>query len=205
MLEKKIKLKENEIIVTVVRRYGLTLFWWWTLVVVLFALPFFFMFWLFMNGWWGQSLFVLSLVVGLFFLFRIMFLWKRNSFIITTHRLIDIEQRGFFDQIVSEIPYDQIEDVIGRVKGFWGTFLRFGNLDVRSGNGKVRIIIEKIKQPVYLQQEVNEIREKYLSKFSHEFSGETASAIIDKLYELELYELLKVKKAIVKRIIKLDK
>ena len=157
-----IKLKEGEKIVTIVRRYGLTFFWHWLLIFLLFVVPFFFMFWLFNHGWWGQILFFVPVAFGIFTLIRLIFIWKKNIFIITTHRVVDIDQRGFFDQVVSDVPYNQIVDVSGRIKGFWGTIFRYGSLQIQTGNGKVQIIIERIKQPVYLQQEINELREQYL-------------------------------------------
>jgi hypothetical protein len=54
-----------------------------------------------------------------------------------------------------------------------------------------------------LQQEINELRERHVSKYSHDFSGDVAEVVIDKLYELELGELLWVKKVLIKRLNKL--
>ena len=161
-IEQLIKLKEKEKIVFIIRRYGLTFFWSWILVFVLFVVPFFFMFWLFNHSWWGQALFFIPVVVGVFILIKTIFIWKKNILVITTHRVVDIDQRGFFDKEVSDVPYSQIEDVSGRIKGFWGTIFRYGNLQIQTGNSNVQIVVEKIKQPVYLQQEINELREPYL-------------------------------------------
>ncbi|MBU1895933.1 PH domain-containing protein [Patescibacteria group bacterium] len=158
---------------------------------------------MFKQGWWGQILFFIPLGVGIIILIRTAFLWKRNLFVITTHRLVDMDQSGFFETTISEVPYDQIEDVSGKVKGFWGTIFRFGTLSIQTGSGKVQIIVDKIKQPHHLQQDINERREKYLSKYSHNFSGDVADVIIDKLYELELPELIRVKKALISRLNKL--
>lgn len=159
-----IKLKEGEKIIMIVRRYGLTFFWSWVLIFFLFVVPFFFMFWLFNHSWWGQVLFFVPVAFGIFSLIRLVFIWKKNILIITTHRVVDIDQRGFFDQVVSDVPYSQIEDVSGRIKGFWGTIFRYGSLQIQTGNGKVQIVVEKIKQPVYFQQVINELREKHLDR-----------------------------------------
>ncbi|MBI4993100.1 MAG: PH domain-containing protein [Candidatus Magasanikbacteria bacterium] len=164
-IEKQIKLKDREKIITVVSRYGPTFFWSWILIFVLFVTPFFFMFWLFNHGWWGQVLFFLPVAIGIFVFIRTIFIWKKNVLIITTDRIVDIDQRGFFDKEVSDVPYSQIEDVSGRIKGFFGTIFRYGSLQIQTGNGKVQIVIDKIKQPVYLQQEINELRERLLRKY----------------------------------------
>ena len=157
-----IKLKDDEKVISIVRRCGLTFFWHWLLISILFVAPFFFMFWLFNHSWWGQALFFIPVSVGIFVLIRTIFIWKKNILIITTHRVVDIDRRGFFDKVVSDVPYSQIEDVSGRIKGFWGTIFRYGSLQIQIGNGKVQIVIDRIKQPVYLQQEINELREQYL-------------------------------------------
>lgn len=200
----KVNLKKNEKIIRIVHRYGLTFFWWWSAIAILLGVPFFFMFWLFRHGWWGQALFTIPIVIGIIFLIRVIYLWKRNVFLITTHRLIDTEQRGIFDQLVSEVMYDQLEDVNGRVKGICGTIFRYGTISVQTGNGQVRLTVEKIKRPLQLQQDINKLREEYLLKHAFNFSGNVAEAIIDKLYELELKELFRVLKTLKKRINKLQ-
>lgn len=193
-IENKIKLKEGEQILSVIKRYGLTFFWWWIFILILFVVPFFFMFWLFRHGWWGQTLFTVPVLLGILSIVRTLFIWQRNVLIITTHRLVDIDQRGFFDKIVSDIPYDQVEDVMGRIKGFWGTIFRYGNLNIQTGSGKVQIIVDKIKQPTFLQQEINEIREKRLAKHSHDFSEDLAESILEKLRDLDYDDLVSVYK-----------
>lgn len=203
MLQKKVKLKEEERISTVVRRYGITLFWHWLIIILLFIIPFFFMFWLFNQGWWGQVLFVGPVVVGTLLALRTVYVWQTNVFIITTHRLIDIDRKGLFDTTISEVPFNQIEDISGRVKGLLSTLFKYGNLVVQTGGGKVQIVAEKIKNPHRLQQEINELRERFISKYSHDFSGNVADVIIDKLYELELLELQRVKKVLLGRVQKL--
>lgn len=160
-----ISLKEQERIITTIRRYCLTLVGWFILVMAIFAIDAFFMFWLFAHNWWGQTLFVLGILLAIFILARVLFIWQKNVLLITTHRVVDIDQRGFFDKTVSEIPYDQIEDVSGRIKGFFGTILRYGDITIQTGVGKVQIIVHHIKHPVYIQQEINERRERFVSRY----------------------------------------
>ncbi len=193
-IENKIKLKQGEQILSVTKRYGLTFFWWWIFILLLFVIPFFFMFWLFQNGWWGQTLFTVPVLLGVLTIIRTLFLWQKNILIITSHRLIDVDQRGFFDKIVSDIPYDQVEDVMGRIKGFWGTIFRYGNLTIQTGSGKVQIIVDKIKQPTFLQQEINEIRERRLKEHSHDFGEDLTRSILEKLRDLDYEDLLRVYK-----------
>lgn len=202
---KDLKLKDNERILDEVRQYGLTLFWSWLAGFVFLMSAAFFMFYLLEQDTWGIPVFLGLIVVGLFVLFRTYFLWQKNVAYITTHRVIDIDQQGFFHRIVSEVPYDQLEDVHGKIKGMWGTIFRYGHVNIQTGNGKVKIIIPHIKRPLQLQQQINEMRDRYLSKYSHDFSGDVAGAIIDKLYELEIPDLRRVQKVLDKRVSKLSR
>jgi len=199
-VENKVQLKKGEEIITAVRRYGLTLLWQWFIILLLLAVPFFFMFWLFRHDWWGMTLFLAPIIFGLAWIIRIIFLWRKNVLVITNQRLIDYDQRGLFDQLVSEIFYDQVEDVHGRIRGVWGTIFRYGEITIQSGNGKINIIAKQIKQPVYLQQEINELRQNYLAKKTLDFSKGAVEAVIDGLYELELEDLIRVKNVVEKRI-----
>ena len=199
-IESKVKMKEDEQIVSVIRRYGLTFFWSWLFSFVFIVVPFFFMFWLFQHGWWGQSLFGLPLVMGILLLVRTIFIWQRNILIITTHRVVDIDQRGFFDKVISNISYDQLEDVMGRIKGFCGTIFRYGNVTIQSGSGKVQVVVDRVKQPVYVQQEIAELHDKYINKDSDDLSTDGVKKIINKLHDLEISELIRIRKAVKKNI-----
>jgi len=200
-----LKLKEQERVLSEVLQYGLTKVWYYFVGFLFLFLAAFFMFWFFDHAWWGDSLFFILIFLGFFTLFRNYYLWKKNICYITTHRVIDVEQRGFFEKVVSEIPYDQIEDVHGKISGFFGMILRFGTVSIQTGSGKVKIILQNVKRPLQLQQQINEMRERYLSKYSTDFSGDVAGIINDKLYELELPDLYRVKKALDKRISKLSR
>lgn len=191
-----LKLKEQEKILDEILQYGVVKIWQYLVGFLLITSAFFFMFWFFDKGLYGSVAFALLIVLGLFIIFRNYYLWKKNVFYITTHRLIDIEQRGFFERIVSEITYDKIEDVHGKINGFWGMVLRFGSVVIQTGAGQVKIVLPKVKRPLVLQQQINEVRERFLTKYSQDFRGDVGNAIIDKLYELELPDLYRVKKVL---------
>ena len=193
-IENKIRLKPDEEILSIIRRYGLTYFWSWILIIILLIVPFFFMFWLFNQAMWGTIIFFVLIFFALFFLFRTVFLWRNNVLIITTHRIIDYDQKGFFEKIISDVPYDQVEDVSGRIRGVFGTVFRYGNVNIQTGRGKVRIVIDRVKQPVFVQQEINEIREKFLSVGREIEDDELFSFIIKKLPELDYEEIGKIYK-----------
>lgn len=189
------RLEKTEEIIHKTQRHGIVYFGWWLLVFVLIVTPFFFMFWLFNHNWWGQALFFFSLVLGIFFLARTVFLWKNNSAIITTHRIIDVDQRGFFDKFVSEMPYDQLDYVSGRIKGFWGTIWRYGFVTIQNENGNMKIVLDKVKHPARVQRNINEMRKKYNLRYL-----EDPVFLEDKFSDMRTAELVKIKKMIEREI-----
>jgi uncharacterized membrane protein YdbT with pleckstrin-like domain len=56
--------------------------------------------------------------------------------VVTSERIIDIDQKGIFLREVNEMPIENIEDVSYKQNGFWGTIFNFGNVIVQTaGSG----------------------------------------------------------------------
>lgn len=204
-LAKKIKLNDGEKIRDIVQRYWITYFWSWLIILMFFTIPFFFMFWLFNHEWWGQSLFFISVLVAIFLLTRTLFIWRKNALIITTHRIIDIDQRGFFEKIISDIELSDVEDVAGKIKGFWSTIFKYGTTIIEADEGRVQIIAEKIKHPEILQKNIKFLRKIYLTEDAKKLEGDIAKAITKKLHELGIEELREIEIVIQKKIRRLQK
>jgi Bacterial PH domain len=52
--------------------------------------------------------------------------------IVTSERIIDIDQKGLFLREVNELPIDNIEDVTYKQNGFWGTIFNYGDVIVQT-------------------------------------------------------------------------
>lgn len=157
------KQKPDEKIIRVIRRYGLTYATHVLPGILFLTAAFFFMFWLFRHGIPGQIAFIILLAVGLLILFEQLIMYIRNVCYVTDCRVFDIEWRGFFHCVISDIPYDQIEDVSGQIQGIFGLVLRYGNVCIQTGGGRVRVVIDRIKRPVHVQQLINDLRERYIA------------------------------------------
>jgi len=202
---KNLKLKEQERVVDELRQYGLTLLWSYMIGFILLFIAALFMSYLFRQDWWGLVLFAVICIVALYIIGRTYFLWRYNVMYITTHRIVDIEQQGFFSRHVSDISYDKIEDVSAHMRGIMHTIFRYGSVTIHTSQKNIKIIAPKIKRPLHVQQYINEMRDRYIQKYAHDFSTDVASTMIDKLYELELPDLRRVQKVLDNRIQKLSK
>lgn len=153
-------LKEGEETVKIIRQYP----WCYTfsifLTMVLLALPFFLLFLLFRQGWWGVLIFCLLLLIGLFYGLRQLFIWYFDGFLITNQRIMDFDQKGFFDRQVSETTYEKIQDISFRQKGFWQTILNYGTVVVQTASSEVKLELENVFEPQKVQSLLTELTRK---------------------------------------------
>jgi len=70
-----------------------------------------------------------------------------NEWIITTTRIIEIHQFGFFSREVSSLLLVRIQDVNTDVEGLFGTILGYGQLEVQSAGTEEHFIIDDIADP----------------------------------------------------------
>ena len=75
------------------------------------------------------SLYIMLLIIFMFLIWMDFYL---DMWIITSKRIIDIEQRGLFSREISEIPLVHIQDVTLEVHGIMRTFLRFGTIRLQT-------------------------------------------------------------------------
>lgn len=142
-----IKLKEGEIVRRVARGYWFVRLPTLALAAALVYAPFFLMLPLSRMGRWGSAVFAVSVIAGLLLALRAAIMLRWNAFIVTSQRVIDIDQRGFFERVVSDAPYDRIEDVSYHVRGVMGALFHFGSVIVQLDGDHVRLELRDVHQP----------------------------------------------------------
>ncbi|MFA6603243.1 MAG: PH domain-containing protein [Patescibacteria group bacterium] len=160
-LLKAVKLKEGEIVVMILRHFPLVYAPRVLAGLLLVSAPFFFMVPLFaMRGFgvpWGLFIFAASVLAGLLHSLKTFVVWYWNAFIITNLRVIDVDQRGFFERTVSEAAYDKVQDVSYKIKGFWGTLLNYGTLIIQTAGTTSNLELEYARDPKEVQHLLSEI------------------------------------------------
>lgn len=95
------------------------------------------------------SLFVLSLT-GLLLWMHFFASWSDHwldAWVITTRRIIDIEQKGFFRRQVSSFPLDRIQDVTYDVAGIIATWLHFGDVRIQTASISEDLVMRTVPFP----------------------------------------------------------
>jgi len=169
---KIIKLKEQERIITVVRNHWLVSLGGWIAAFLFVAAAFFLMLPLFKAGWQGLAGFALLNGIGLFVAARTFVAWHWNAFIITSVRVVDVGQKGFFDRTVSEATYENIQNVSYKVQGVIGTLFRFGTIEIQTASNAVTLALEAPANP----KDVHHLITECIARHKGTSSGSSPSA-----------------------------
>lgn len=92
----------------------------------------------------ASSGYALFIWLFLFFMFIDYYL---DVWLITSERIIDIRQEGFFSRTVSELKLFQIQDVTSELKGFFKFVFRYGDVHVQTAGQTQRFAFRQIPNP----------------------------------------------------------
>jgi len=111
------------------------------------------------------SLYYLSINL-LFFSYFIDF--YLDMLIVTNDRLVDVEQRGLFSRIISEVDLYQIQDVSSEVHGAFATLFKYGNVTVQSAAAQTKFVVHNVHNPHGLRRAILDLRYKDLEYHNSE-------------------------------------
>lgn len=92
----------------------------------------------------GESLGTLF-VWNLFFILWLDF--YLDAWIVTDERIINIDQKGFFNRDISELKLTKIQDVTSEISGVIPTLLNYGNIHVQTAGEVERFVFRQIPNP----------------------------------------------------------
>jgi uncharacterized membrane protein YdbT with pleckstrin-like domain len=70
-----------------------------------------------------------------------------DIWIITTERVVNVEQKGLFNREVSELNLEKIQDITTEVRGIIPTFLNYGDVFIQTAGEKERFVLADIPNP----------------------------------------------------------
>ena len=166
-------MREGEKIVLVVRKHWFVLFRDILALAILFVLPFLLLPLFFGFLAQGQTPINFPAGVGFFFAsFWTLIIWNLlfarwtdyyyDIWIVTSQRVIDIEQKGFFHRDVATLfNLNLVQDVTTVLTGFFGNILGFGKLQVQTAASRDEFVMYDIADPVRVEHEIREAQRKY--------------------------------------------
>lgn len=111
-----------------------------------------------------RSLLIFSESLATLFLWNFFFiLWVDyylDVWIVTNERIINIEQKGFFNRNISELKLTKIQDVTSEINGFIPTVLNYGNICVQTAGEIERFTFQQIPNPNHVKNVIVQLQEK---------------------------------------------
>jgi len=100
-----------------------------------------------------------------------------DIWIVTNERIINIEQKGLFTRVASELHLSSIEDATSEVKGMIHTFLDYGNVQIQTAGEKTRFTFKNVPHPELVKQSVIQLINECRTKHDHNVAREAAEAV----------------------------
>jgi hypothetical protein len=76
-----------------------------------------------------------------------LYVFERNVLIFTNTHLIIIEQLALFQNRVSQLNFEKVEDVTGRKTGFLQAVFNYGNVEIQSASEQEKFIFKNAPDP----------------------------------------------------------
>jgi hypothetical protein len=107
--------------------------------------------------------------LGIYYLFIWLFILSNfvdyflDIWIVTSERIINIEQKQLFSRTTSEQELSKIQDITAEVIGMIPTFLNYGNVYVQTAAEKERFIFRQVPTPLEIKRKITSLCE-YIKK-----------------------------------------
>lgn len=114
-------------------------------------------------GFVGLLLFLLMS----FFLIATIWIWRRNVVVITNKHIVDLDQKGLFNRIVSSQSLGRIQDVRSEIRGPMQTIFQYGTIIVQTAGESQNFRFDYIPHPYVVEKYILDTHQKYLKETAH--------------------------------------
>lgn len=95
---------------------------------------------------------VVVALIGGIYSFYIWYIWNNSNYIITSQRVIKIDQVSFFNRMISEADIDRIQEISTEITGPIRTVLNFGVVKIQTASNESRMNLDDVTDPYSVQQ-----------------------------------------------------
>lgn len=120
------------------------------------------MFW---DNWNAGPFGLICFLISILFVARRIYNFTQSVFIVTNHRVINVEQNGYLHRKITETELHQIQDITSQMDGITRILLKYGDLVIRTAGVSAgsEIVVKNVPQPYDVQQKVTMIRHKQIN------------------------------------------
>lgn len=108
---------------------------------------------------------VLTIALSIYYLLVWLFLFSAflasylDVWVVTTHRIVYIEQHSLFSRTIAEQPLFRVQDVTSDVKGVLSTFMGYGNIRVQTAGALEQFEFNAIRNPLDVSRTIFQLVE----------------------------------------------
>ncbi len=77
-----------------------------------------------------------------------------DTWIVTSERIMNIEQQGLFSRVISEMHLNQVQDVTSETHGVLAFFLSYGDVHIQTAGKKQRFNFKGIDNPEIIKRKI---------------------------------------------------
>ncbi|MFA4817825.1 MAG: PH domain-containing protein [Parcubacteria group bacterium] len=92
-----------------------------------------------------------------------------DVWIVTTRRIINVEQKGLFSREVSELKLEKIQDISTEVLGVIPTFLNYGDVYIQTAAEQERFLFRRVPDPYRIKDIIMGLQKKHEHEATEEF------------------------------------
>lgn len=93
-----------------------------------------------------------------------------DVWIVTNERIINVEQKGLFTRVASELHLSAIEDSTSEVRGIIRTFLDYGNVYVQTAAERTRFLFKTVPHPEQVKETIVKLRDEDKARHEREMA-----------------------------------
>jgi len=172
--------KNGEKIILLVRRHWFILFvrlFFWALLMLLPPILYIVFQGVFLSTLEHELLKALLVVfTGVFYLFSLLFMFNAfvdyylDVWLVTSERIVNIEQKQIFSRVTAEHKLAKIQDITSEMHGIIPTLLNYGQVHVQTAAEKERFIFKQVPNPQEIKRKISGLSEykKRFEKVSEE-------------------------------------
>lgn len=102
-----------------------------------------------------MAVFSIILIAGLVLALRTYLSHYFTAFVMTDSRVVEVDQKGFFNRSVCEVSYDKIQDVTYQSKGVLAALFKLGDIYISfTDDARTKLKLPKMKNPAALSSEI---------------------------------------------------
>ena len=106
-----------------------------------------------------------------------------DVYIVTDHRIVDIDQAGLFNRKISELHLHQVQDVNAQVKGIFATLLHFGDVNIQTAGERENFTFSAIPNPYTVAKQIINLHEAHIEPLAEDGTPTAVAADISKKSE----------------------